>query len=111
MAGLHSRRAVSGRFAEARAADERSRGDQGRARRLGYHARGRGDLERRAELLAGDYAAAEGAFRAAAEFLQERGDRNFYPTAAAGIARACFHQGRYEESDDALRSAEGDGER
>ena len=58
------------------------------------------------ELYAGDHPAAEQAFGAAATFLEERGDRNFYPTAAAGLARARFHQQRYGEADEALRSAE-----
>ena len=105
LAGIALLESMSGRFAEARAADERSRGikeELGLGFTLAVGEIWRGELE----LLAGDYPAAEGAFRAAAEFLQDRGDRNFYPTAAAGIARACFHQGRYEESNDALRSAE-----
>jgi tetratricopeptide (TPR) repeat protein len=62
----------------------------------------RGELE----LIAGDVATAEAAFRAAADFLDERGDRNFYPTAAVGLARACFLQERYHEAWEALHAAE-----
>jgi tetratricopeptide (TPR) repeat protein len=105
LAGIALLEAMSGRFEEARTAEKRSRGikeELGLGFTLAVGDIWRGELE----LMAGDYAAAEGAFRAAADFLEERGDRNFYPTAAAGIARACFHQGRYDESDAVLRDAE-----
>lgn len=97
---------MSARFEEGRAAERRSRRikeDLGLRFTLAVGDIWRGELE----LLAGDLAAAEDAFRMAGDVLSERGDRNFYPTAAAGVARACFHQERYDESWEALRAAEG----
>jgi tetratricopeptide (TPR) repeat protein len=62
----------------------------------------RGELE----LLVRDAGPAEEAFRAAVDFLGERGDRNFYSTAAVGLARALFLQRRYDAAWQALRAAE-----
>ena len=97
--------AVSGRFDEARAAERESRRIKTDLQLEFMLAVGdiwRGELE----LIAGDIATAEAAFRAAADALGERGDRNFYPTAAVGLARACFHQGRIDEAWEALHEAE-----
>ena len=94
-----------GRFDEARRAERHGRRikeELGLAFTLAVGDIWLGELE----LYAGDHPAAEQAFGAAATFLEERGDRNFYPTAAAGLARARFHQQRYGEADEALRSAE-----
>jgi tetratricopeptide (TPR) repeat protein len=105
LAGIALLEAMSGRFEEARAAERRSRGIK---EELGLRfTQAVGDIWRgELELLAGDLSAAESAFKAAADFLQKRGDRNFYPTAAAGLARVWFHQERYDESAEALRAAE-----
>jgi ATP/maltotriose-dependent transcriptional regulator MalT len=62
----------------------------------------RGELE----LLAGDVDAAERAFQASADFLGERRERSFYPTAAAGLARVLLLRRRPEEAWEALRAAE-----
>jgi tetratricopeptide (TPR) repeat protein len=97
--------AISGRFDEARAAERESRRIKTDLQLEFMLAVGdiwRGELE----LIAGDVATAEAAFRAAADVLGERGDRNFYPTAAVGLARACFDQGRHDEAWQALREAE-----
>ncbi len=97
--------AISGRFDEARAAERESRRIKTDLQLEFMLAVGdiwRGELE----LIAGDVATAETAFRAAADFLGERGDRNFYPTAAVGLARACFDQGRHGEAWQALLEAE-----
>jgi class 3 adenylate cyclase/tetratricopeptide (TPR) repeat protein len=97
--------AIRGRFDEARAAERASRAIKEELDLRFMLALGdiwRGELE----LLAGDVVTAEAAFRAAADFLGDRGDRNFYPTAAVGLARACFHQERYDEAWEALRAAE-----
>ena len=105
LAGIALLEAMVGRFDEARRAERRSRRikeELGLAFTLAVGDIWLGELE----LYAGDHSAAEQAFGAAATFLEERGDRNFYPTAAAGLARARFHQQRYEEADEALRSAE-----
>jgi class 3 adenylate cyclase/tetratricopeptide (TPR) repeat protein len=105
LAGIALLEAMSGRFDEGRAAERRSRAikdELGLRFTLAVGDIWRGELE----LLAGDLAAAEDAFRAAGDVLSERGDRNFYPTAAAGLARAHFHQGRRDESWKALRDAE-----
>jgi class 3 adenylate cyclase/tetratricopeptide (TPR) repeat protein len=105
LAGIALIEAMVGRFDEARRAERRSRRikeELGLAFTLAVGDIWLGELE----LYAGDHPAAEQAFGAAATFLEERGDRNFYPTAAAGLARARFHQQRYEEADEALRSAE-----
>jgi class 3 adenylate cyclase/tetratricopeptide (TPR) repeat protein len=105
LAGIALLEAMSGRFDEAREAERRSREikeELGLAFTLAVGYIWRGELE----LYAGNPHAAESAFAAAAAFLLERGDRNFYPTAAAGLARSRFQQGRYDESDEALRSAE-----
>ena len=106
LAGIALLEAMSARFEEGRAAERRSRRikkELGLRFTLAVGDIWRGELE----LLAGDLAAAEDAFRVAGDVLSERGDRNFYPTAAAGVARACFHQERYDESWEALRAAEG----
>jgi tetratricopeptide (TPR) repeat protein len=105
LAGVALIQAMLGRFDEAREVERRSRAikeDLGLVLPLAIGDIWRGEME----LYAGDLAAAEQAFGAAAEFLDARGDRNFYPTAMAGVARARFHQERYEEADVALRSAE-----
>lgn len=105
LAGIALLEAISGRLAEARAAERQSRSikeELGLRFMLAVGDIWRGELE----LLEGDLSTAEAAFRAAAEFLRERGERNFYPTAAVGLARAFFHQNRYEESWQALRAAE-----
>jgi class 3 adenylate cyclase/tetratricopeptide (TPR) repeat protein len=105
LAGIALLEAISGRFDEARAAERQSRSvmeELGLRVMLAIRGIWRGELE----LLAADLPAAENAFRAAAEFLGERGERSFYPTAAAGLARVLFLQGRYEESWGALRTAE-----
>ena len=105
LAGIALLEAMVGRFDAAREAERRSRRikeDLGLALPLAIGHIWRGEVE----LYAGDLAAAEQAFAAAAEFLDERGDRNFYPTAMAGVARARFHQQHYDEADEALRSAE-----
>jgi class 3 adenylate cyclase/tetratricopeptide (TPR) repeat protein len=105
LAGIALLEAMRGRFDEARAAGRRSQGikeELGLRFTLAVGEIWRGELE----LFAWDLPAAEDAFRAAADFLRERGDRNFYPTALTGLARACFHQGRYEESWEALLAAE-----
>jgi tetratricopeptide (TPR) repeat protein len=97
--------AVSGRSEEARAAERQSRAIK---EELGLRFMlAVGDIwQGEVELFIGDLAAAERAFRAASDFLDERGERNFYPTAAAGLARACFHQNRPDEAWEALRAAE-----
>jgi class 3 adenylate cyclase/tetratricopeptide (TPR) repeat protein len=105
LAGIALIEAMIGRFDEAREAERRSREikeELGLAFTLAVGDIWLGELE----LYAGDLPAAEHAFQAAADFLEGRGDRNFYPTAAAGLARARFHQHRYDEADEALRSAE-----
>jgi class 3 adenylate cyclase/tetratricopeptide (TPR) repeat protein len=105
LAGIALLEAMRGRFDEARAAGRRSqriKEELGLRFTLAVGEIWRGELE----LFAWELSAAEDAFRAAADFLRERGDRNFYPTALTGLARACFHQGRYEESWEALLAAE-----
>ena len=97
--------AISGRFDEARAAERASRAIKEELDLRLMLALGDiwlGELE----LIAGDAATAEVAFRSAAEFLGDLGERNFYPTAAVGLARACFLQARYDEAWEALRAAE-----
>jgi tetratricopeptide (TPR) repeat protein len=86
LAGIALIEAMVGRFDEARRAERRSRRikeELGLAFTLAVGDIWLGELE----LYAGDHPAAEQAFGAAATFLEERGDRNFYPTAAAGLAR------------------------
>ncbi|MGH3019692.1 MAG: ATP-binding protein, partial [Gaiellaceae bacterium] len=105
LAGIALLEAISGRLDEARAAERRGRGikeELGLRFMLAVGDIWRGELE----LLDGDLSTAEDAFRAAADFLGERGERNFYPTAAVGLARVFFLQARYEESWEALRAAE-----
>ena len=105
LAGIALLEAMRGRFEEARAAGRQSQGikeELGLRFTLAVGEIWRGELE----LFAWELSAAEDAFRAAAEFLRERGDRNFYPTALTGIARVCFHQERYEEAWEALLAAE-----
>lgn len=105
LAGIALLEAISGRFDEARAAERQSRGikeELGLRFTLAVGDIWRGEME----LLAGDLSTAENAFRAAADFLGERGERSFYPTAAAGLAQVLFLQKRYEESWESLRAAE-----
>ena len=104
LAGIALIEAMVGRFDEARRPPSAAAGSR---RSSASHTLAVGDIWLgELELYAGDHPAAEQAFGAAATFLEERGDRNFYPTAAAGLARARFHQQRYGEADEALRSAE-----
>jgi class 3 adenylate cyclase/tetratricopeptide (TPR) repeat protein len=59
------------------------------------HAEQRGNLE----LSAGDAEAAERAFRRNYEILDEMGDEGHKSTAAAGLARALYGLGRYDEAE------------
>jgi tetratricopeptide (TPR) repeat protein len=51
------------------------------------------------EMLAGDFTAAEAAFRRAYETLEGMGERGWLSTVGAELARAIYAQGRYEEAE------------
>jgi tetratricopeptide (TPR) repeat protein len=106
LAGIALLESIRGRFDEARAAESRSRAikeELGLPFNLAVGSIWRGEIE----LLAGDLAGAESAFRAAIDFLGERGELGFYAFAVAGLARVLFLQQRYDESRAALATAEG----
>jgi class 3 adenylate cyclase/tetratricopeptide (TPR) repeat protein len=105
LAGIALLEAISGRFDEARAAEARSRAikeELGLGFMLAVGHIWRGEVE----LLAGDATAAERAFRAAADFLSARGEKGFYPTAAAELAEALLDQGRPGDAWESVRAAE-----
>lgn len=105
LSGIALLEAISGRLEEARAAELRSRHikeELGLGFMLAVAGIWRGEMD----LLAGDLRAAEDAFRGAADFLRERGERNFSPTAETGLARVFLLQERHDEAWEVLRAAE-----
>jgi ATP/maltotriose-dependent transcriptional regulator MalT len=96
---------IRGNFEEARAAKAESNAilnELGLALLLAVGGIWGGEIE----MLAGDFAAAERLLRGAADFLDARAERSFYPTAAVLLARALLHQGHVDEAWENLKAGE-----
>ncbi|HEU4488862.1 MAG TPA: BTAD domain-containing putative transcriptional regulator [Actinomycetota bacterium] len=101
MAGLA---AMQGRFEDARKMVARSRAllDELGAGYLAEVTVGTGIVE----LMAGEWAKAEKAFRASYEALESLGEVNARIVSASYLAQALYEQGRYEEAESFVRRAE-----
>jgi class 3 adenylate cyclase/tetratricopeptide (TPR) repeat protein len=105
LAGIALLEGIRGNFEEARAAKAESNAilnELGLALLLAVGGIWGGEIE----MLAGDFAAAERLLRAAADFLDARAERSFYPTAAVLLARALLQQGHVDEAWENLKAGE-----
>jgi DNA-binding SARP family transcriptional activator/tetratricopeptide (TPR) repeat protein len=100
LAPLGALEAMRGRFPEARELVARSRTLYEELGQTSTAEANCGAVAGRVELLAGDLAAAEQAFRSTCQVLEHVGDRAYLATAAAELADVLYARGRFDESEE-----------